>query len=174
MGAGAGDTDPRRVGVRATGNYFGAMGENIDMLTGNLNFTIPLIKATGRGKSSVTISLSYNSQMWRQDRTGTWQLAEDIGYGIGFRLQAGSLTPYWSGGSWNHVDHYQFIDSTGAEYTLRAGSNGLYTSAESIYVTFDPSTNLLHFNDGSSWFMGCVSGGTESDSGTMYPTTIED
>jgi hypothetical protein len=174
-GVGAGDTDPRRVGVRSTGNYFGAMGENIDMLSGNLNFTIPLIKAMGRGKTSTTFSLSYNSQMWRQDRTGTWQLGEDIGYGIGFRLQAGSLTPYWSGGSWNNIDHYQFIDPTGAEYTLRdPGGSGLYTSYESIYVTFDRNTNLLHFNDGTSWFMGCVSGGTESDSGTMYPTVVED
>jgi hypothetical protein len=93
-----GDNDPRRVGVRPTGVYFGGQGENIDMLSGNLNFTVPLLKAMGRGGSSVTFSLSYNSQMWRQDHTGTWLMGEDVGYGIGFRLQAGSLTPYWGGG----------------------------------------------------------------------------
>ena len=172
---GVGGTNPRRVGVRPTGVYYGAQGENIDMLSGNLNFTIPLIQAKSRG-SSVTFSLSYNSQMWLQDRTGTWLQSEDIGYGIGFKLQAGALTPFWSGGTWASIDHYQFIDSTGAEYALYPATDGsgTYVSKESIYVTFDPNINLLHSNDGSLWFMGCVSGGTESDNGTMYPTEFED
>lgn len=171
-----GNIDPRRVGVRPTGVYFGAQGENIDMLSGNLNFTVPLLKALGRGGSSVTFSLSYNSQMWRQDGNGTWLMGEDVGYGIGFRLQAGSLTPYWGGGAYNTVDHYQFIDSTGAEYVLYPANDGTgtYVSQEAIYVTYDPGTMLLHFNDGSTWTMGCVSGGIESDNGTMYPTQIED
>jgi hypothetical protein len=27
---------------------------------------------------------------------------------------------------------------------------------------------LLHFKDGTFWTMGCTSGGTEADAGTMY------
>jgi hypothetical protein len=30
------------------------------------------------------------------------------------------------------------------------------------------------FGPAAAWFMGCVSGGTESDTGTMYPTVVED
>ena len=44
-----GGIDPRRTGVRANGAYYGGMGEQIDMLSGNLNFTLPLLRAQGRG-----------------------------------------------------------------------------------------------------------------------------
>jgi YD repeat-containing protein len=118
--------------------------------------------------------LNYNSQMWRQDTAGTWLLGEDIGYGLGWKLQAGSLTQY-STGIWGQVDHYVFTDSTGAEYKLyQNGSTGLWTSTESIYATYDSNANILHFNDGSFWIMGCISGGEEPDLGTLYPTQMED
>ena len=41
--------DQRRVGVRPTGAYWGAAGEQIDLLSGNLNFSVPLFQAMGRG-----------------------------------------------------------------------------------------------------------------------------
>ena len=46
--------NPRQVGVRPTGTYWGAAGEQIDMRAGNLNFTLPLLKAQGRGGQGVT------------------------------------------------------------------------------------------------------------------------
>jgi hypothetical protein len=79
--------DQREVGVRTTGSYWGAAGENIDLLSGNLNFSIPLIKAMGRGNSSVTFALSYNSQMWRQDANGNvWPLGEDVGCDLNHKM----------------------------------------------------------------------------------------
>ena len=63
----SGAVDPRRTGVRATGSYWGGMGESIDTLSGNLNFTLPLVKAMGRNGWAVPIGLAYNSQNWRQD-----------------------------------------------------------------------------------------------------------
>src|SRR5205823_10137826 len=63
--------EPRRVGVRANGSYWGAAGEQIDMLSGNLNFTLPLLKPQARGGWGVTFALTYNSQIWRQDSSGT-------------------------------------------------------------------------------------------------------
>jgi hypothetical protein len=42
------DVDPQEVGVRTTGSYWGAMGEQIDTLSGNLNFSLPLLTAQGR------------------------------------------------------------------------------------------------------------------------------
>jgi hypothetical protein len=35
--------DPRRLGVRASGSYWGGGGEQIDMLSGNLNFSLALV-----------------------------------------------------------------------------------------------------------------------------------
>ncbi len=62
-----GQVDPRRTGVRPNGSYWGGSGENVDLLSGNLSYTLPLLKGMGRGGWSVGISLSYNSQNWRQD-----------------------------------------------------------------------------------------------------------
>ena len=87
-------------------------------------------------------------------------------------MQAGSLTPvdssYWS------VDHYLFIDATGAEYRLNVNNGGIWSSQEGIYVYYDFNAGLLHFRDGSFWTMGSLSGGAEQDAGTLYPTLIED
>ena len=82
----AGSIDPRRVGIRSTGSYWGAGNEQIDMLSGNLNFSLPLLKAQGRAGWSVPFALSYNSQIWRQDPGGTWKLGRDVGYGLGWKL----------------------------------------------------------------------------------------
>ncbi len=61
--------------MRPTGSYWGGGGENIDMRSGNLNFTIPLLKVKGRGWN-VPFNLSYNSQNWRHDSGGTWNLGQ--------------------------------------------------------------------------------------------------
>ena len=105
-------TPPGRVGVRSTGAYWGAGGEQIDMLSGNLNFTLPLLKAQGRGGWGATLALHYNSQVWRREASGaTFKLAKDVGYGFGWRLMAGSLAPFWSD-TWTLL-HYVYTDSSG-------------------------------------------------------------
>ncbi|MGO9095977.1 MAG: hypothetical protein ACLQGV_12210, partial [Bryobacteraceae bacterium] len=167
----AGAVDPRRVGLRPTSTTWGGAGEEIDTLSGNLNFTLPLLKAMGRGGWGVAFALSYNSQIWRQQGGTDWKLGHDIGYGFGWRLQAGSITPYWSGGV---IDHYTFVDSSGAEYRLNVNTGGNWTSQEGIHVTYQPSTYRLYFPDGSLWVMEALSAGTEQDSGTRYPTVMED
>jgi RHS repeat-associated protein len=163
--------DGRRVGVRSTGAYWGAAPEQIDVLTGNLNYTIPILKAMGRGWGA-QFSLTYNSQNWRQDSGGIWNMGEDVGYGYGRKLLAGSLTPIWADAY--TLYYYSFVDATGAEYRLNQNNGGVWTSSESIYVTYNSTTNTLYFRDGSFWVMGCTSITTEADSGTMYPTVLED
>jgi RHS repeat-associated protein len=165
--------DPRRVGVRPTGTYWGAMGEQIDTLSGNVNFTMPLLKAQGRGGWGVSFSLNYNSQNWRKDGGGTWKLGRDVGYGFGWRLMAGSLMPIWYN-YWT-VDHWLFTDATGAEYRLYLDPvDGLWKSKESIYVAYEWNSARLYFSDGSFWAFGSVSAGTEEDAGTRYPTLMQD
>src|ERR1700682_3155297 len=131
----AGSVDPRQVGVRPTGTYWGAAGEQIDLRSGNLNFRLPLVKAGGRGGSGFSLGLSYNSTNWRQDPRGTWQLGHDLRYGYGWKLQAGSILPVYS--DWMTVHHYLFTDASGAEYRLDQNTNGVWTSKEGIYASFD-------------------------------------
>ncbi|MCX6621217.1 MAG: hypothetical protein NTY38_09070, partial [Acidobacteria bacterium] len=70
--------DPRRVGTRPTGAYWGGGGEQLDVRSGNLNFTVPLVTAATRNGGGAKFSLSYNSQMWRRDANGTWMLGRDV------------------------------------------------------------------------------------------------
>uniref|UniRef100_Q024R8 Fibronectin type-III domain-containing protein n=1 Tax=Solibacter usitatus (strain Ellin6076) TaxID=234267 RepID=Q024R8_SOLUE len=163
--------EPRRLGVKPTGTYWGGAGEQVDMLFGNLNYTLPLWNPKSRGGWGVNFALTYNSQIWRQDSGGTWLFGQDVGYGMGWKLLAGAITPIWSG---SQLDHYLSTDSTGAEYRLDQNNSGVWTSQEGIYVSYDSNANRLYFPDGSFWVMGCVSGGSEQDAGTSYPTTMQD
>jgi RHS repeat-associated protein len=167
-----GGLDPRRTGVRPLGSYWGSAGEQIDVVSGNMNFTLPLLKPQSRGGWGLTFALSYNSQMWRNDGGGAWLLGQDVGYGLGWKFQAGSITPVWN--SSGQIDHYLFADSTGAEYSLNLNNGGVWTSQEGVYVSYDSNANILYFTDGSYWVMGCQSAGGEQDAGTLYPTIIED
>ena len=162
--------DGWRVGVRPTGSYWGAAGEQVDLLSGNLNFSIPLLKAQARGGWTVPLGLSYNSQLWRQGTAGTSLLGRDIGYGLGWVLQAGSVAPNSDG----HT--YIFSDSTGAQYRLDQFAGGIYTSLEGPRVAFDTNVSppRLHFPDGSFWVLGSASSAGEQDAGTLYPTLLED
>jgi hypothetical protein len=98
-------------------------------------------------------------------------LGQDVGYGYGWKLLAGSLLPF---NTPTGIGEYIFTDATGAQYRLNQNNGGVWTSLESVYVSYDSNANVLHFKDGSFWMMGCTSGGTEWDAGTMYPTEIED
>lgn len=53
-------TDPRRIGVRPTGSYWGTSGEQIDLVSGNLNFWMPLslITVKMRGGTNIPFGLS--------------------------------------------------------------------------------------------------------------------
>jgi hypothetical protein len=120
----------------------------------------------------VPFSLTYNSQNWREDPGGTWQLGADIGYGYGWKLQAGSLIPCWS--SYWTLDHYEFIDGSGAEYRLDQNSGGVWSSKQSVYVSYDSNTGRLWFKNGTFWLFGSTSAATEQDAGTLYPTSMTD
>ncbi len=165
-------TEQRRMGVRASGSYWGTAGEQIDVLSGNLNFSLPLLSPKSRGGWGTSLMLSYNSQMWRQEGGVSWKLGKDVGYGLGWRLQAGSIIPVWYNGS---LLSCIFVDATGAEYRLnRVGGSGLFRSQEGIYVTYDSGAQILYFPDGSMWRMYVQSAALEEDAGVLYPSAMED
>jgi hypothetical protein len=130
------------------------------MRSGNLNFTIPLIKAMSRGGGGTTFNLSYNSQNWRQDPGGEWQLGRDIGYGYGWRLSAGSITPIYDS-IWG-LDHYEFTDSTGALCRLDQNNNGVWSSKQSIYVYYNSNSKDLFFTDDSQCDISLLGSGGRS------------
>ncbi len=169
----AGAIDPRRTGIYTTGSYWGGGGEQIDTLSGNLNFSLPLLTAQQRTGTTVPVGLVYNSQNWRQDNSVNWKLGNDVGFGFGWQMLIGSITPYESP-YYGGIDHYVYTDSTGAQYSLTVNNGGVWSGTNGAYVWFDSNRDVLHFRDGSFWVMGCTSGGAEADAGTMYPTTIED
>ncbi len=171
----AGAQNPKRVGVNVLGTYWGAQGqESIDVRSGNLNYALPLLAGKTRGLS-VPLSLAYNSQNWQQTGTSTWLLGADVGYGFGWQMLIGSLLPVYqqiaAGGA---PAYYLFTDSTGAQYRLDQDNNGVWRSKAGVYMAFDENAGILHFPNGTRWFFGCVSAGTEPDAGTMYPTMVED
>jgi RHS repeat-associated protein len=165
--------DPRRIGVHPTGSYWGAAGEQIDLLSGNLNVTIPLLKPLSRGGWGVNFALSYNSQLWREDSTGTTIEIPDVGYGLGWRLQAGSLLPVYAGNP-SQLNHFVYSDATGAQYRLDQNTGNVWTSLEGVYVSYDANATRLYSPDGTFWVMGAQSSAGEPDAGTLYPTLMED
>jgi RHS repeat-associated protein len=173
----AGNIDPRQIGVRPLGTYWGALGEQIDLQSGNVNYSMPLFKAQSRGGWGVTFALSYNSQNWRRDTEGTartWNHGRDIGYGYGWRFLAGALTPLFT--TYTQIGMYRFTDSTGAEYRLRETSpgSGEWVAKDGLFITYKSAEQKLYFPDGSWWYFGSIAGGTEMDLGTTYPTLFED
>ncbi|MCI0424094.1 MAG: hypothetical protein L0312_33605 [Acidobacteria bacterium] len=44
----------------------------------------------------------------------------------------------------------------------------------SICLSYDGNQQRLYFPDGSFWAFDCVSLGNEQDTGTRYPTLIQD
>ena len=168
----AATVNPRRIGVRPTGAYWGAGGEQVDLQSGNLNVTVPLVTPIGRGGLSVPIGLTYNSQVWRQDANGTWNLGGDVGFGYGWKLLTASITPVYRD-LWT-LDHYVYTDSTGAEYRFDTLQNGLWRSTEGVYVRYDDTKNWLILPDGNFLEMDVVSQGAEWDAGTRYPSRAFD
>jgi RHS repeat-associated protein len=165
-------TDIRRTGVRPTGAYWGAAGEQIDVMSGNLNIALPLATAKARTGWGATFMLSYNSQIWRQDGANVWNLGADLGYGLGWRLQAGSIFPVIYNGV---VQYLIFTDATGAEFRLEDdGGNQIFRSKEGLHLWMNWGSRTLYFPDGGQWNMGSVSAGFEPDAGTLYPTRMKD
>ena len=133
-------TTPRalRVGVRPTGAYCKCerRGHRCALRQPQLLLPQPLLHAQGRNGSGVNFNLIYNSQNWREDSGGIWEFGADTGYGYGWRLMAGSITPVWNPGGLS-ANYYIYVDSSGAEYNLNQNNGNIWSSPESIYVWFD-------------------------------------
>jgi RHS repeat-associated protein len=161
--------DIRRVGVRSNGTYWGHEGEKIDLLSGNLSYSMSLLSATSRS-CSVPVRLSYNSQIWKRGPAGPKSYGSDSSAGYGWRLQIASLVPEMNGST---PTGFTFVDGSGAEYRMTQSGN-VWRSLHGHYVTWEPAQSVLWFANGSSMTFGSVAGPHEADAGTLYPTLIQD
>jgi RHS repeat-associated protein len=169
QGASGEGRDIRRVGARSNGTYWGHGSERIDLLSGNLSYSLALVGAMSRN-CGAAVCLSYNSQMWKQGIAGPKSYGGDSGLGYGWRVQIASVVPEMNGST---PTSFTFIDGTGAEYRMtQAGS--VWRSLHGHYITWDPSQSVLWFADGSSMTFGSVAGPYEANAGTLYPTLIQD
>jgi hypothetical protein len=170
--ANAANSNPSNRGVRPTGSYWGGAGEQIDIAGGNLNYTVPLVTAIGRGGLQATFNLTYNSQNWVVT-SGTTSFPEgvDTGYGFGWQLMLGSLMPMIGP---SEKLSFLYTNASGAQFRMTTQNGTLFAGSGSFYAWYDSNTSRLWFRDGSFWVMGCISAGGEPDAGTLYPTVVED
>jgi RHS repeat-associated protein len=162
-------TSPRRVGLRHNGIYWGHSPEKIDLLSGNLNLTLPLLHAQSRGVAAVA-ALSYNSQVSVDNSLGGQTKATDLGVGFGWAIRVASILPVTEDGT---TAGYTYIDAHGSEYALTRSGN-VWVSLNGSYLTFDPASASLKEASGKTLVFGCTSSAEEPDAGTLHPTLIQD
>jgi hypothetical protein len=183
-----GTLDPRQVGLPPTAPTYGALGANINLLSGNVNYNMPLLRAQARGGWSVGFSLNHDTQSWRKTGSQIWKHGVDTGYGFGWKLMAGSVMRYYKGSY--ETSHIVFTDAAGTEYRLdrKVQADGTAWASPAVWDGYwaastanfygifqeDWSYYRMKFPDGSSWFFGSHSAGTENDFGAAYPTTFVD
>jgi RHS repeat-associated protein len=169
QGASGEGRDIRRVGARNNGTYWGHGSERIDLLSGNLSYSIAPVGAASRN-CGAAVCLSYNSQLWKQGIAGPKSYGGDSGFGYGWRVQIVSIVPETNGGA---ATGFTFIDGTGAEYRMKQYGS-VWRSLHGHYITWDPSLSALWFADGTSMTFRSVAGPYEANAGTLYPTLIQD
>jgi RHS repeat-associated protein len=165
---------PEGLGTGPLAAYYGSGAEQVNIESGNLTLRIPLLPIQGRSSAtSPTLSLVYNSQLWTWDGAGARLALVDAGYGPGWTLWLGAIYPV-------HVDyqlnHFRYIDSSGATHRLYPVTPGSdqYMSRDSTYMLWDRVLNRLTFRDGTYWDFNYVASDGGPDSGTRYPTRIQD
>lgn len=180
----SGSLDIRRTGLGPNDPSFGSLGANVNLISGNINYNLPLIGAKARGGWGVTFSLNHDTQSWKKEGSTVWKYANDVGYGYGWRVLAGTVTRYFTNGQ---VSLVIFTDSTGTPYRLDRKVNadgstaGTYTgywaaSTDKFYGIFEDDwlSYRLRFPDGSFWEFGSRAAGFEGDYGAAFPTLFQD
>ncbi|HEX8144110.1 MAG TPA: hypothetical protein VF553_16030, partial [Pyrinomonadaceae bacterium] len=131
-------------------NRTGTGGE--DLLSGNYNWSLPVVSLPGRAGLDLGLSLSYNSLVWT--RSGSY-IAYDADHGFpspGFRLGFPVIQPLFTN-TQTGKPSYLLITPSGARVELRQTSDTtIYESADSSYLRFDTGQMLLWTPDGTQLF----------------------
>ncbi|HEV2705455.1 MAG TPA: hypothetical protein VGV59_05995, partial [Pyrinomonadaceae bacterium] len=115
-------------------NRTGAPG--VDLLSGNYNWSVPILSLPGRSGLNLGLSLSYNSRVWTKSASGTSiGFDSDRGYPTpGFRLGFPSIqTLYYN--PTTGQNSLLLITPSGARVELRqVGASNVYEAADSSYL----------------------------------------
>ena len=128
-------------------NRTGRSGE--DLFSGNYNWSLPLVGLPGRANLDLSLSLSYNSLVWTKAASSIKFDADNgfpaPGFHLGFPvIQAQTYT------SQANSQAYLMIMPSGSRVELRSIGGSIYESADSSFIQFDASSNILRTPDGSA------------------------
>lgn len=134
-------------------NRVGSTGE--DLLSGNFNWSLPVVGLEGRAGLNLGLTLAYNSLTWTKDQAGQKIVFdEDQGFpSAGFRLGFPVIQGYYSGPieSTPPQHSYTVIMPSGERIGLwQTGSPYKYKSSDSSYLQLDRvagSSTILHMKD---------------------------
>ena len=128
-------------------NQTGGGGEN--PLSGNFNWSLPLVGLKGRAGLDLGLSLSYNSLVWTKNGSSI-SFDDDRGFPApGFRL---GFPVIQSAFYKTEAGKYAFmlIAPDGGRTELRqVGASSLYEATDSSYLALDSSTMTLRTTDGT-------------------------
>lgn len=135
-------------------------GGGIDLLSGNFNWSLPLVSLPGRAGLDLGLTLSYNSLVWTKDAPLSSVVFDaDGGFpGPGFRLGLPVIEPLFFDPQSTSYS-YLLVTPSGARVALRQiGTSSLYESADSTYLRYDASLMVLSAPDGSRLTYGAIGG----------------
>jgi hypothetical protein len=123
----------------------------VDLLSGNVNFGIPIVSLPGRAGLNLGLGLSYNSRVWSKANS-TVAYDTDRGFPApGFRLGFPVVQPRFYN-STTGTASYLLITAAGSYVELRrVGSTNVYESADAAYtqLTDNTSSLLVRSTDGT-------------------------
>jgi YD repeat-containing protein len=142
------------------GNRTGSGG--VDLLSGNANWSLPILGLKGRAGLDLGLSLSYNSLVWTKSQNNTSiKFDADRGFpGPGFRLGFPFIQPRYI--SQAGANAYLLITPSGDHIELKqVGTSNTYESADSSYLQLTDYGNgslTLRPTDGSQLSYNLMNG----------------
>lgn len=130
-------------------NRAGNGGE--DLLSGNVNFGIPILSLPGRAGLNVGLGLIYNSRVWSKANS-TVAFDTDRGFpSPGFRLGFPVVQPRFYNTATGTASYLLITPSGGHIDLRRVGATNVYESADSAYtqLTDNTSSLLVRTTDGT-------------------------
>lgn len=119
----------------------------MDLLSGNYNWSGPVVKLPGRAGLDLSLSLAYNSLVWIKDTSST-RIQYDVDQGFpspGFRLGFPVIQPQYFNPQANKYA-YLMIMPSGERIELRQVSANTYESADSSYLQMTVGASGLTVN----------------------------
>ncbi|HEY0380275.1 MAG TPA: S8 family serine peptidase [Pyrinomonadaceae bacterium] len=133
----------------------------VDMLSRNINWSLPLLNLAGRAGLDLGLSLSYNSLVWTRAGTTITFDADSGTPSPGFRLGFPVIqAPYFN--SETNTNAYLLITPSGSRVELRqVGTSKVYEAGDSSYLQLTDNGNatlLLKDTGGTQYFYSLYGG----------------